>query len=297
MHAESEQMLQEIGRQLDKDIFPRVKNGGIVMPSELAEPSLTVGVENRNDKTSRQRRSEARSGKGASGRQGSAGRSWPPRQTPPVVRTSLQAQYKDELGTAVLDAYPRTQVWCQEEGLWLLTESSLLPGFQQRALFLTGISFARAVVKGWGFWGGVVVGSTWIGPRHTNFPEGSICAFEPTDGTWVIGDPIVELLDLYTLWALRHLHLQVFGRWPGYQAVRHPYERILELREDEHCGCGESDKLYGECCRDGDLRRNRIVDAVNFVVCYSGGLREPPSSVVRFIREQIDLPRFSDLFA
>jgi hypothetical protein len=288
--------LQQVGRQLDDYIFPRIKNGGIVMPSELAEPSSIVGVENRNDKTSRQRRSEARSGKGTSGRQGPAGRSWTPRQTPPVVGTSLQAQYEDELG-AVHEAYPGTQVWRQEEGVWLLTESSLLPGFQQRALFLTGISFAHAIVRGWGFWGCGAAGSTWIGPRHTNFPDGSVCAFEPTDGTWVIGDPIVELLDLYTLWALRHLHLQVFGRWPGYQAVCHPYERILEIRDDEHCGCGESDKLYGECCRDKDLARDRIADAVNFIVRSSGGLREPPSSVARFIREQINPPRFSDLLA
>lgn len=295
MHVEAEQMLQVIGRQLDRGIFPRVRNGGIVMPSELAEPSSTVGVEKGNDKTTRQRRSETRTRKGASGRQGSAGGSWTTRQTAPVVRASLQTQYEGEL-VAVHEAYPGTQVWRQEEGLWLLTEGSLLPGFQQRVLFLTGVSFAGTIVRGWGFWG-CVAGSTWIGPRHTNFPEGSICAFEPTDGTWMIGDPLVELLDLYTLWALRHLHLQVFGRWPGYQAVPHPYERILELREDEHCGCGKSDKLYGECCRDNDLARDRIADAVNFFMRYSGGLRNPPSIVLRFIHEQIDPPRFSDLLA
>ena len=139
------------------------------------------------------------------------------------------------------------------------------------------------------------MGSTWIGPRHTNFPDGSVCAFEPADKTWVIGDPLVTLLDLYTLWALRHLHLQVFGRWPGHQAVRHPYERILELREDEHCGCDMSDKLYGKCCRDRDLRRDRIADAVNFIILASGGLRKPPNSVVKFVREHIEPPRFGDL--
>lgn len=264
------------------------------MPSELVEPSSTVDVENGNDKTSRQRRSEARSWEGASGRQGSARRSWSPRQTAPVVCTYLQEKYEDELD-AVHEAYPSTQIWHQEAGLWLLTESSLLPGLRQKAIFLTGIFFARKIVRSWGFWGDFLAGSTWIGPRHTNFPDGSVCAFEPTDGTWIIGDSIVELLDLYTLWALRHLHLQVFGRWPGHQAVRHPYERILELREDEHCGCGQSDKLYGECCRNKDLARSRIADAVNFNLHFSGGLRKPPSSVVKFIHEQIEPPQFSDL--
>lgn len=289
-----EAALQKIGHQLDHQIFPRIKNGGIVMPSELAVSHSTLGMEISNDYTERQRRSETRPRKRAAGRQGSAGRSWPSRQTAPVVCTSLQAQYEDELD-AVYEAYPGTQIWREEEGVWLLTESSLLPGFEQRALFLVGISFANAIVRGWGFWRICLANPTWIGPRHTNFPDGSICAFEPADGTWVIGDPIVELLDLYTLWALRHLHLQVFGRWPGHQAVRHPYERILELKGDEHCGCGKSDKLYGECCRDNDLARNRVADAVNFLLRYSGGLRQPPSSVVRFVREQIGPPQFGDL--
>lgn len=285
--------LQQIGCQLDNYIFPRVKNGGIVMPSGPAVSSATLGVE-KHDAKSRQRRSEARPRPGSAGREGPPRGSWSARQTTPFVRKCIQTQYEDELD-AVLEAYPGTQVWRQEEGLWLLTESSLLPGFQQRALFLTGISFARGIVRGWGFWSGCLINPIWIGPRHTNFPDGSICAYEPTDGTWVIGDHIVELLDLYTLWALRHLHLQVLGRWPGHQSVRHPYERILELREDERCGCGKTDKLYGECCRKNDMARNQLADAVSFVVHSGGGLRKPPVAVMMFIHEQIEPPRFRDL--
>lgn len=295
MRREVNATLQQIGRQLDDYIFPRVKNGGAVMPSEPAVSSATLGVEKHNAR-SRQRRSETRPRQGTAGREGPPRGSWPTRQTAPLVRTGIRTQYEGELDT-VLEAYPGTQVWRQEEGLWLLTESSLLPGFQQRALFLTGISFARGSVRGWGFWCDCLVNPTWIGPRHTNFPDGSICAYEPTDGTWMIGDHIVELLDLYTLWALRHLHLQVLGRWPGRQAVRHPYERILELRADEHCGCGKTDKLYGECCREKDLARNQVADAVNFIVATEGGLRKPPDAVTRFIRKQIEPPQFSDLLA
>lgn len=160
MEPEVRVVLQKIGHQLDKHIFPSIKNGGIVMPNELAVPSATVGVE-KDDVRERQRRSETRTRTGATGRQGSARRSWPSRQAAPVVRTGLQAQYEDELD-AVHAAYPGTQVWRQDEGIWLLTKSSLLPGFQQRVLFLTGISFTRAIVRSWGFWGDSVVGSTWI---------------------------------------------------------------------------------------------------------------------------------------
>jgi len=294
MHADVMHQLQEIGCQLDKNIFPRVKNGGIVMPSDSAVLPSTLGVENGNEQSSRQRRPEAGSWKGTAGGQGPARGAWPPHQTAPVVCANFREKYEDEL-TAVCEAYRCTEVWYEGDGLWLLTESALLPALQTTATFLTGISFTRASARSWGFWRGGTVGCTWIGPRHTNFPDGSICAFEPSDGTWTFGDPLVELLDLYTLWALRHLHLQVYRRWPGQQAVHHPYERLLEIREGEYCGCGKTDKLYGECCRDRDLARNRIADAVSFLLRASGGLREPPQEVTRFIREQKEPPRLCNL--
>lgn len=294
MHTEVEAELRNIGLRLDRGRFPSVKNGGIVVPNDYAGPSSTLGMEKSNDR-SKPRRPETRPWQGTAGGQGSPRGSWSARQAAPVVSTSLQAKYEDELNE-VREAYPGTQVWHQEEALWLLTESALLPGLRQRAVFLTVISFAPTIVRSWGFWTDLLTAPTWIGPRHTNFPDGSVCAFEPTDGTWVIGDPIVELLDIHTLWALRHLYLRLFGRWPGYQAVRHPYERILELREDEYCGCGKSEKLYGECCREKDLARNRMADAVDFILHFSGGLRSPPNSVTRFVREQTGSPpRISEL--
>jgi hypothetical protein len=177
----------------------------------------------------------------------------------------------------------------------LLNQSALLSGLRQNAIFLTGACFARGMVRSWGFWGDPLAAPVWIGPRHTNFPDGSICAFEPRDGTWIFGDSLVLLLDLYTVWTLRQLHLQVLGRWPGYQAVAHPYERILELREDEYCGCGRTDRLYGECCRDKDLGRNRIADAVSFFFFSGGRLREPPEAIVQFAREARHPPKISDL--
>lgn len=111
-----------------------------------------------------------------------------------------------------------------------------------------------------------------------------------------MGDPIVKLLDLHSVWAVRHLHLQVFGRWPGPQAVHHPYERILELREDEYCGCAVGDKLYGECCRNEDLATNPIANAVSFFFFSGGCLREPPEAVARFVRqEKEEPPRLDEL--
>lgn len=276
-------------------IFPRVKVGGIVTPNGFVEP-LSVGEEKCDD----QRRSATRSRERSPGREGPAGgkrptgRSGPPRQAAPLISSSLKEHYVEEF-EEVRRVYPGAKIWTQSDGLWLLTESALLPGLRKAAIFLVGISCDRSIVRGWGFWQHSFVGVTWIGPRHTNFPDGSICAFHEADGTWVVGDPLVELLDLYTLWALRHLHLELFGRWPGLQVVTHPYERILELRVDEFCGCGRSRNLYGHCCRDKDIARNRIADAVNFVMGFAGGLREPPHAIMHSVHKRTEPPPIKKL--
>ena len=139
------------------------------------------------------------------------------------------------------------------------------------------------------------MGPAWIGPRHTNYPDGSICAYEPSDGTWSFGNPLVELFDLYSVWALRHLHLRTFGRWPGPQAVHRPYERLLELNPEEHCGCGSQARTYAECCRPEDFDGDRIRDAVDFMFWSGGTLRAPPLAVVDFAAGQGGLERLNEL--
>lgn len=188
-------------------------------------------------------------------------------------------------------------VWREDDALWLLTRSSLLPGLWQRALFVTALSFGRALVRGWGFWETIATSPIWIGPRHTNFPDGSICAFDPADKTWLIGDSVVELIDLYTLWALRHLHLQIFGRWPGRQSAHYPSERIAEINDDEYCGCGKSDRRYRDCCKHADLARDQVRDAVNYQLRCFGGLRFPPRSVTQFVSRRSNPPRIDQLLS
>ncbi len=185
----------------------------------------------------------------------------------------------------------------QQDGLILLTESEILFGLNRPATFLVVIPYANnLVVKAWGFWV-ISINIDWIGPRHTNFPDSSICAFEPSDATWTKSDSLVELLDLYSLWALRHLYLKIHGRWPGQQAVQSPYERILELRSDEYCGCKQSDKLYAECCQRKDLKNNHVANAVNFILACSSGYRKPPEVVMNFIHTQSNPPKIVELIS
>lgn len=287
-------ILKKIGQQLDKDIFPCVVNGGIVMPSEATVSTLTWAKEQEDEK-SRTRRPEAGSWTRTPRWQRTPDRDRASDHTASLISPDLKAKYEREL-MEVQEAYPHARVWLQEEGLWLLIESSLLPGLWQKAVFLIGIPFVRTLtVRAWGFWLGIpFTYPIWIGPRHTNYPDGSVCAFEPNDGTWRIGDPIIPLLDIYTLWALRHLHLQTFDRWPGRQVVHHPYERLIELKGNDYCGCG-SHRFYGECCRPSDLDKNLISSAAEFARRTGGGERKPPAAVLAFIREKAEAPFVLDL--
>lgn len=284
-------MLARIGRQLDQHVFPRVADGGIVLLSDSAVPS-TLSTEKDHGKE-RARGSAAGSRQGTTGRERSPGGSWPSSDASSVIGPDLQAQYEVELH-AIERQYPGTQFWHQEDGVWISTPSQLLHGLSQHALFLTGISFQGRSVRSWGFWLTVVAAPDWIGPRHTNFPDGSICAFEPSDSTWVFGDPIVRLLDIYTVWAVRHLYLLKFGRWPGRQSIHFVGERLLELRADEHCGCRNGERLYGECCMPSDLAGNRISMLLDFL-WVTGSARKPPDSVKRFVCSKYELPSLADL--
>jgi len=289
-------MLREIGLQLDLDIYPVIKNGGVVVPSISTEFKPHLGDKEINNERERQGRPETGPWTGSTRWQRQADRGGTSNSAPSVLSTDLQVTYEGEL-SSVKEAYPSIRIWRQSDGLWLLSESTLLPELQQKALFLTGIPFARTrVVRSWGFWSGVPLKCpVWIGPRHTNFPDGSVCAFDPKDNVWTIGDPLIRLLDLYTLWAFRHLHLQKLGRWPGKQVASIPYERISEFNENEFCGCEQYDKLYRECCRDKDQARNLFTEYNNFLLHTGGGVRKPPDSVINFIHSKNNVPNISDL--
>lgn len=292
LNANTKNQLAEIGRQLDRGIFPEVKNGGFVSPSGSAVFPSALGKE-QVDESKRPRRSPAEPWAGSRPWQGAPGGTWPSGETAPLVCADEGAPYEAELD-AIRIAYPGVEVWRQEGGFWLYVESAILPGLGRRAVFLVGVWTDKRAIRSWAFWGGRAPGYSWIGPRHTNFPDGSICAFEPRDGTWVFGDPLVELLDLYSVWALRHLHYEAIGRWPGPQAVGRAYERLLELADDELCGCG-SFVSYDICCKSSDLKRNRVADAVNFCSFTEWSLRQPPASVLQFVGDRSHQPHISKL--
>lgn len=287
MSVEAKEMLRLIGNQLDEGKYPVVMNSGVIMPSNAAFQSETLGTEKRNGKSRQSRRSKTRQRKGTTRRKRAAIRSGAPNKAPQVICSDLLSAYKSQVNDIDI-AYPGAKYWWQQEGFWLLTNSALMNGSPKKAVFISAIPFsARLKPQCWGFWDGI----EWIGPRHTNFPNGSVCSFQPFDRTWHPGDSLITLLDLHTLWALRHLHLEIFNRWPGRQSVSLVYERILEFHEDEYCGCDATpSKLYRDCCLKKDQSRNKIEEAIKFALMPGGSVRKPPDDIYNFMCGSTYLP-------
>lgn len=279
--------LQLIGGQLDRQIYPLVKRGGIVMPDQSAASSLIGQERTSGSEASRPEAAPGTPERARSRPEASRGRSGTARQAASIVGGDLPEPHRASIEN-LNAAYPGVQVWVRGDGIWVLTTAALLPELTTGAVFLTGIASLLPVARSWAFWGSSALPAGWIGPRHTNHPDGSVCAFDPADGTWSVGEPLVDLMDLYSVWAVRHLYLRVFGRWPGEQSVPFPFERRWELGEDETCGCGKSHLRYGECCRDSDLRQNPVASAIRYQLLF--GARRPPAAVWPFLCERNQPP-------
>lgn len=267
--------------------------GGVVRLGHTSGIPLTS--QEMHDERQGSPRSAAGPREGPTGGQGSPGGAWTPGSaSPPVVGCPAfdPAEIAD-----VQAAYPGARFWNQADGGWVLTRSGLLEGSPKAALIATAISWSARDVKAWAFWDqGPCAPPAWIGPRHTNFNDGSICAFDPRDeSAWRFGWPLTRLIDYYTLWAVRHLHLKTFGSWPGMQSVQLPYERILEFTPDELCGCGNSRTRYRDCCQPKDRARNQIALAIRHLLATNGGERHPPDKVIAFVNQAENPPSVGDI--
>jgi hypothetical protein len=188
--------------------------------------------------------------------------------------------------------------------MWFVARSAVLKGLEREATFLIAIpTKAGFEPKSWAYWR---KGANFqrIGPRHTNFGDGSICAFSPADGVWSDGGDLTTLVDLYSVWALRHLHLEVRGRWPGKQytlvganPLAQAYYRSRECRDDELCACGSETKTYTDCCKksDGLFKFTEMVTAFLREAPDGFPSRCPPAAVTDFITGRSALPRIRDV--
>ena len=276
MRMSSEDDLKAIGAGLDVGVLPTVFNRGVIRPETCPVALKPSGQEKANARH-QSTRSATRPWERPARGQGTTGQSRSPDSGAPFVQSGLRSRYADGIGEC-RDAYPGLLAFPQERQMWLFAESDLIEGLVRRAAFAIQLPYTTSrPVRAWGFWT-TAVSKTWIGPRHTNFPDGSICAFEPRDQTWLPGGSVTALLDLYSLWAVRHLYLEKYGKWPGRQSVPIAAERLLELGDEEFCGCEHPLGTFARCCKASDQAKTSGADLLDFAM----KTRMPPDEVVRF---------------
>lgn len=280
--------LRTVGEALDNDVFPHVFRHGFVA---LAGPENAPSMEQEDVEQQRARGSAT-----GSRTRAEAGSRRTPGETAPFGGRTEQA-VRVPLLEELQSSYP-TQCIQGDHGLWIIVTSSPLGHGGPQVTFVLAYPHSENVPpRAWAFW---KLGDfpKFIGPRHTNFPDASVCAFGPDDGTWTRADGLVALADLYSTWALRHLYLQHFGRWPGQQYGLTALYRRTEFSSGEWCGCG-SGKRYGECheAADRELSDEAAQEEHRRILGADYCARRPPKSVMKFVRSNFKrAPAFRDAY-
>jgi hypothetical protein len=161
-------------------------------------------------------------------------------------------------------------------GAWVTGRIQPIPFLQDGATVVLFYPFDQGlIVRAWAWWDCGV----WIGPRHTNYGDGSICAFEPSDtvGVWRPGDPLLRLLDFISCWIARQIYFLHNGRWPGPQSLHTAFERVNEHRPGELCGCGAA-APYENCHQPADLLLSPKARLLEFKRACPNPSRSPPRS-------------------
>lgn len=139
-----------------------------------------------------------------------------------------------------------------QNGLWVVAPSAPLGRDGPQIHFLIAFPFDRSVIpRGWAF-DRIGRQARPMALKHTNFPDGSICAFMADEGAWAPEDGMTALVDHYSVWAVKSLHRQHLGWWPGKQFGACALYRRMEFMPLEQCGC-LSGKRYRDCHQGADL--------------------------------------------
>lgn len=295
-------VLQQIGAALDEHQRLRVYIHGVVALDH--ECATAISAKEKGYDGQGKRGSATRPRQRAARWKGPPSGSRPTGPAPRISGSVLRNAYEGQM-IRLAEAYPTLRVFADDNGMWLLARSSIISGLPWEATFLVALPHVPGVgPRAWGFWTAAESVPSWIGPRHTNFQDGSICAFAPNEGAWSEGEDLRTLFDLYSVWALRHLHLMFLGRWPGKQYAFlgvHPaaeaYYRQRECQDDELCGCGSETRRYAECCKSSDLRWSFVESATLFLQHTKGGFesRRVPPSVLDFVQGRLPPPKIADV--
>ena len=267
LKEEAVALVRAIGVAMDRDVFPEVYCGGFLQLGKTcreihsfpSQEKQHVGL-TRGSATGQGRGPASGEGKaGGTAAEGSTG------SAASLIREGeLTENGRQEL-EGVGQAYDITTCPASD-GLRVFWTAGLIRGLRDPVHFLTDIGSTTdgLRVNTWAWWDH----GLHVGPRHTNY-DGAACVFEARDASWTGDSSLIELFDMTTVWAFRHLHLRVIRRWPGRQILHTAFERMNETQPGELCGCGSA-VAYKRCCQGRDGSLSEIAVARQFLG-FSGG--------------------------
>jgi len=279
--------LRRLGEEIDIGRQPTVFDGGLVGTSDATEGEVrrhVAGQEAGSQSGTRQgRRARARIGAQAADH----------RFRSDVLEAAHGAGFR------ILAQHYEALAFEERNGLWVTVSSNPLGPRGPEVHFLIAIPLdERLSPRGWAFQR-LGARAELMSLKHTNFPDASICAFPHGQWAWPNADGILGLVDIYLLWAVRKLHRDYFGWWPGPQLGACAHYRAREFDPREDCGCGSS-KRYGECHMALDRLADPEAAAAEFRRLFACDYddRRPPESVMEAARSRWSrMPSMATVFA
>jgi hypothetical protein len=278
--------LHTVGVAIDDGQRPTVFDGGVVGFNRVNESEVSSDVSGKETGS----KSGPRSGRRAWARGAPAAHH-------PFRSKAVEAAYGARF--RLLAQHYESLAFEDQNGLWAVVSSNPLGDHGPQVQFLIALPLdERLAPRAWAF-EKIGPDARLASPKHTNFPDNSVCAFVPEDEAWPNPAGLVGLVDIYTLWVIRSWHRNRFGWWPGPQFGACSLYRLKEFDPREDCGCG-SNKRYGGCHMAADLLANQEAASAEFRRLFGCdyGDRRPPQKVMEAARIRWrQMPSMAEVFA
>lgn len=281
--AEALAVLQRIGEELDLHQTLRVLRGGVVQPSTSRPLSHLLGEVSAHDGARKPAGSERpATGQGQGAAEGNPAGTRPGPSAGQVVRErGVEAKFVTDIegATDAQEGYPQLRARLAGPIIWLEGEIDPVPGLGRAARVRISYPMDTTIpVRAWAWW----QKGKWIGPRHTNYGEGSICAYEVTDRSWTRAMPLIRYIDQVAGWITRHIYLAEFGRWPGQQVLHTARERLRQHQPGEICGACRSGQPYELCHKLADMQMGRMAIEQEYKRHFGKNVQRPPETELAF---------------
>jgi hypothetical protein len=283
--------VREVGLALFEGRCLQAKQGGFIAVLDTA-PTQDVKGEC-NDEGQELQRSAAGPRQGrqrTSGRSGQSRRGSSDPSRAVVGRQRLISQTSGQLRKH----YSGVRLWKEigGNGVWLAV--SIFPAGKvgPQADFVIAVPTNPTFrILSWGFWC-TTDGPVWIGPKHTNYPDGSACPFPADGAAWTEAHDLIAYVDRLAEWSMRHLYLDAEGVWPGSHEGAHIYYRLRHTHPRECCTRCRSLNPYESCCLPLDQKEFVSSHRADFISMYGAdvGDQRPHSRLLRWMETKEGSP-------